>query len=127
MTVENNSKSTYLGDTKKDSTHILGGTKKESNEFLIDNANPPPQQQFTKDLDITIVFNHAVNALLETVVINKENMTDWDIVDSGASIHFLVTGAPTSDMCLPMRALTVSIPEGDQTKTTINNGFVIIL
>ena len=44
--------------------------------------------------------------LLETAVIDKENVTDWTIVDYGASSDFLVIDAPTSDRCLAMEPLT---------------------
>ena len=56
-------KSMYLAGTKKDSTYELGGMKKERNNFLLSNANPPTQQPFTKYLDIATVFNNTATAL----------------------------------------------------------------
>ena len=67
---------------------------------------------------VSTVFNHAVKALLETVVLHGGNVTDWAIVDLEASRLVLVIDAPTLDWCLVTRYLTVKIPDGGQIKVT---------
>ena len=42
-------------------------------------------------------YKYAAKALLATVDINMQNFHEWAILDSGATIHFLVTTAPTTD------------------------------
>ena len=63
-------------------------------------------------------FNHAADVLFETVVINKDNVTDWAIVYSGASTRFLVTDNPTSNRCVASGPMMVTILGGGQIKTT---------
>ena len=63
-------------------------------------------------------FQYAANALLHTVDINMENIKEWAILDSGATSHFLVTEAPTSEMTIATMLIRVTIPDGSQVQST---------
>ena len=43
-------------------------------------------------------FGHAANQLLKTVDFTLEDIREWVILDSGATIHFLVVNAPADDV-----------------------------
>ena len=47
-----------------------------------------------------------------------QNIKDWAILDSGATSHFLVTAAPTSDVSPATSPLKVTIPDGSQVQST---------
>ena len=47
-----------------------------------------------------------------------ENIKEWAILDSGATSHFLVTGAPTSGMTIATNPISVTIPDGSQVQST---------
>ena len=42
-------------------------------------------------------YEYAAKAILATVDINMQNVHEWAILDSGATSHFLVIEAPTTD------------------------------
>ena len=99
MTVDN-ANGAYLGSTETTSS-MNYVVLKQWNEFLMNNTNPPAQQRFAKRFDLAPVMNTAATALLETVVINKENIIDWAIVDFDASSPFLGTDAQLQIYVLP--------------------------
>ena len=47
-----------------------------------------------------------------------ENIKEWAILDSGATSHFLVTEAPTSEMTIATMQIRVTIPDGLQVQST---------
>ena len=53
------------------------------------------------------------NMLLSTVDINLQNIKKWAILDSGASSHFLVTGAPVTNKKVATNPIAVTLPDGD--------------
>ena len=46
-----------------------------------------------------------------------ENIKEWAILDSGATSHFLVTEAPTSEMTIATMPIRVTIPDGSQVQS----------
>ena len=56
--------------------------------------------------------------LLSTVDINLQNIRKWAILDSGASSHFLVTGAPVTNKKVATNPIVVTLPNGDQVHST---------
>ena len=56
--------------------------------------------------------NYAANALLSTVYINMKSIKDWEILDSGATSHFLVTTAPITNITPVSNPLAVKLPYG---------------
>ena len=47
-----------------------------------------------------------------------ENIKEWAILDSGATSHFLVTEAPTSEITIATVPIRVTIPDGSQVQST---------
>ena len=58
------------------------------------------------------------NMHLSTVDINLKNIKEWAILDSGASSHFLVVGAPVTNKQVSVAPISVTIPDGDQVHST---------
>ena len=57
-------------------------------------------------------YEYASKALLATVDINMQNVHKWAILDSGATSHFLVIAAPTTDFQEAKNPLSVKLPDG---------------
>ena len=55
-------------------------------------------------------FEFAANVLLTTVAINMKNVQEWMIPNSGATIHFLVSAAPMSNIQPVKTPLNVELP-----------------
>ena len=55
---------------------------------------------------------------LSTVEINLKNIKEWAILDSGASIHLLVVGAPVTIKQVAVSPISVTLPGGDQVHST---------
>ena len=55
---------------------------------------------------------------LSTVDINRKNTREWAILDSGASSHFLVVGAPVTNKKVLVAPISVTLPYGDQVHST---------
>ena len=55
---------------------------------------------------------------LSTVDINLKNIKEWEILDSGASSHFLVVGAPVTNKQVAVAPISVTPPDGDQVHST---------
>ena len=58
------------------------------------------------------------NMHLSTVDINLKNIKEWAILDSGASSHFLVVGAPVTNKQVAVAPISVTLPYGDQVHST---------
>ena len=56
--------------------------------------------------------NYTADKILSTVDINMESIKDWEILDSGATSHFLVTAAPITNITPESNPLTVKLPYG---------------
>ena len=73
----------------------------------------------TLDLNTSLPrFQFAANALLHTVDINMTNIKEWAILVSGATSHFLVTEAPTSEMTIATMSIKVTATYGLQVQST---------
>ena len=55
---------------------------------------------------------------LSTVDINLKNIKEWAILDSGASSHFLVVGAPVTNKQVAVAPISFTLPDGDQVHST---------
>ena len=73
---------------------------------------------FEKTHKNTSQYGYEVNALLATVDINMENIKERAILDSGATAHFLVTEAPTSNVQTAINPPIVRLPDGAQLRST---------
>ena len=73
-----------------------------------------PQEQYEGSV------TQEVRNLLLTVDFTKENLNGWAIIDSGATINFLVTEAPVADVVTAHNPLTVTIPDGSRVQSTYN-------
>ena len=58
------------------------------------------------------------NMHLSTLYINLENIKEWEILDSGASSHFLVVCSPVTDKQVALAPISVTLPDGDQVHST---------
>ena len=63
-------------------------------------------------------FAGAAAALLKTVTLNKENIKQWAILDSGATSNFLMTGAHVKSIDSNAQQITVTLPDGNKVKPT---------
>ena len=61
-------------------------------------------------------YQHAVNALLQTVVLNKDNIENWAILDSGATSNFLMTNAHAVVRNPAEEPIQATLPDGNQVK-----------
>ena len=55
---------------------------------------------------------------LSTINLNQHNIHEWAILDSGATSHFLLTTAPTTNKKAALNPLHVTMPDGDQVQST---------
>ena len=58
------------------------------------------------------------NMRLSTVDINQKNIREWAILDSEASINFLVVGAPVTNKQVAVTPIPFTPPDGDQIHST---------
>ena len=58
------------------------------------------------------------NMLLSTVDINLKNIREWEILDSGASSHFLVVGVLVTNKQVAVDPISVTLSDGDQVHST---------
>ena len=63
-------------------------------------------------------YAYAANSLLSTIRLTKENIKDWAILNSGATSHFLIVEAPTSQTEVASEPLIVRLPDGARVKLT---------
>ena len=63
-------------------------------------------------------YEYATKALLITVDINMQNFHEWAILDSGATSHFLVIAAPTTDRQEATNPLSVKLSDGARVSST---------
>ena len=63
-------------------------------------------------------YEYAAKALLDTVDINMQNVHEWAILDSGATSHFLVISAPTTDRQEEENPLSVKLTDGARVIST---------
>ena len=61
---------------------------------------------------------YTANTLLSTVDINMTNTKEWDILDSGATSHFLVIAAPKCNVQPEINPLVIKLPDGAQVRST---------
>ena len=80
--------------------------------------NPSGIQPFSNTKPSSARFAHAANALLSTVNINKENIHEWAVLDSGATSHFLVINAPVINKTPALHPISVSLPDGDKIRSS---------
>ena len=72
----------------------------------------------TKSVPHLQKYEYAAKALLATVDINMQNVHEWVILDSGATSHFLVIAAPTTDRQEAKNPLSVKLPDGARMSST---------
>ena len=63
-------------------------------------------------------YSYAAKALLETVDLDLSNIHKWAIMDSGATSHFLVTAAPTTNRQIDKTPLRVRLPDGGEVSSS---------
>ena len=63
-------------------------------------------------------YAHAAHSLLQTVTLDMDTVKNWAILDSGATSHFLVTDAPTTQRAVATNPLRVKLPNGDNIQST---------
>ena len=76
----------------------------QAGKHLLANTQPPHQP--------------PQNMRLSTMDINLKNIREWTILDSGASNHFLVLGAPVTNKQVAVTPIPVTLPDGDQVQST---------
>ena len=64
------------------------------------------------------MYATAAQTLLETVNLDSRNIHEWAILDSGATSHFLVSEAPTSNRQIAETPLKVRLPDGAHVSST---------
>ena len=57
-------------------------------------------------------------SLLKVYDVRRENSKDWDVLDSGATGHFLVIDATATKVTPAENPVTVTIPDGSTLKST---------
>ena len=62
--------------------------------------------------------DHVANSKLATIGLNRRNVKNWAVLDSGATGNFLVTDAPLSEKQETTQQLTVSLPDGNEIRST---------
>ena len=62
--------------------------------------------------------NYASNTILSTIDINMKSIKDWEILDSGATSHFLVTKAPITNITPARNPLNVKLTDGTCVSST---------
>ena len=88
-------------------------------KFLLHGStNTPRMPVLDKTHKTTSQYGYAANTLISTVDINMENIKEWAILDSGATIHFLVTAASKSNVQLAINPLIIKLPDGAQVRST---------
>ena len=58
------------------------------------------------------------NMRLSNVDINLKNIRNWEILDSGASSHFLVVGVLVTNKQVAVDPISVTLSDGDQVHTS---------
>ncbi len=57
-------------------------------------------------------YGVAASALLRKVTMTAQNISQWAILDSGASSHFLLSSAPVTDKEIATNPLQIKLPNG---------------
>ena len=82
-------------------------------EFLIRNlAKAPRMPNLQKTHKARSQYGYAANTLLATVDINMRKIKECAILDSGATSHFLVLEAPTTNVQPAINPLIGRLPDG---------------
>ena len=63
-------------------------------------------------------YAQAANSMLKTIDFNCNDIRDWEILDSGATRHFLVTDATATGISVATNPITVTIPDGSRLTST---------
>jgi hypothetical protein len=63
-------------------------------------------------------YAFAAAALLKTIATNATTINEWTILNSGATSHFLTTGAPTANMNLATVPIIARLPNGERVQST---------
>ena len=65
-------------------------------------------------------FENAIPimTMLSTINLNQHNVHEWEILDSGATSHFLLTTAPTTNKQAALNPLHVTMTDGNQVQST---------
>ena len=65
-------------------------------------------------------FENVIPSMTElsTINLNQHNIHEWAILDSGATSHFLLTTAPTTNKKAALNPLHVTMPDGNQVQST---------
>ena len=82
-----------------------------------------PPARFTPVANHLIANNQPLyhppqNMHLSTLDINLKNIREWEILDSGASSHFLVIGAPVTNKQVAVAPISDTLTDGDQVHST---------
>lgn len=67
---------------------------------------------------LTYGFKGTPNALLETIILDKDNIHAWAILDSGVMSHFLMTEAHTANKEETIKQITFTLPDGNKVQLT---------
>ena len=81
---------------------------------------PPPGFENTLPIAAPPSFENVIPSMtrLSTINLNQHNVHEWPILDSGATSHFLLTTAPTTNKKAALNPLHVTMPDGDQVQST---------
>jgi hypothetical protein len=64
------------------------------------------------------MINIPIMTMISTINLNQHNVHKWAILDSGATSHFLLTTAPTTNKKVALNPLHITMPDGDQVQST---------
>ena len=85
----------------------------------------PPRSTFSNTSSLKHTQNvrskysdHVANSMLATIGLNRRNVKNWAVLDSGATGNFLVTDAPLSEKQETTQPLTASLPDGNKLRST---------
>ena len=79
--------------------------------WILRNRLTPPNTTKTKNTH-SMCDNYVANTIVSTVDINMKSINDREILDSGSTIHFLVTTAPITNITPASSPLNVKLPDG---------------
>ena len=83
-------------------------------------VRPPPGFETTIPIAAPPGFKNVIPSMTElsTINLNQHNIQEWEILDSGATSHILLTTAPTTNKKAALNPLHVTMPDGDQVQST---------
>ena len=71
-----------------------------------------------KILNVKSCSTPTSNPQLQTICINKDNVEQWAILDSGATSHFLMVNSPAINRRPTASPINVTLPNGEQIQTS---------